>query len=535
MRKLLIPLVTLIYLMVGVVSQAAEPAYKTEVWPEARKLFWANPGQDGKMKDPANWRTESGAIAEKGPDRNTDIVLPASDTIYDVEGSRRIAIRHAVVESGARFGGASRNSVEVWGNIEVRPGGRVLHVAIRGTKHTFVHLEEADFPDAENGQRLAHPTDRVTVENQCRSQLAHKFQIAKVGRASVEFIGNIAISDEVMLQKGKMIVSGDFRWSGITSKGSLEIYDGAILEIQSGGRVAPFENSNTKAVYNLNVYRNGTIQAGSPERPLTEDAYIMLGFAENDIPGRSGLYAGLGSMIRVYTSDPENARLIVTSITSDPEFHSGVGKLVGDPDTKAKGKTGITMQLAGDVDFDNTVFDYVSKGGIGLADPSQKERWSNVSFGPHCAGPEDALFSKLEADPNSYYHARGDMESEYNLTVMAMKSMDRFLNNNDPFRISTSPKPTEMRELVKKKEKITTPAAVIFDKPVSVKINSKVPGAKIRYTTDGLEPTKDSPLYEGPIMLSETTRLTVKAYKLGVGFSPTFTTTYVIQPKIAAQ
>jgi len=71
--------------------------------------------------------------------------------------------------------------------------------------------------------------------------------------------------------------------------------------------------------------------------------------------------------------------------------------------------------------------------------------------------------------------------------------------------------------------------AVIFDEPIDVTIETRVPGTTIRYTLDGTEPVKTSPLYEGPIRLDETTRLTVKAYKPGMGFSPVFTTTYVIE------
>ena len=285
--------------LISALHAVVKPAYQTEEWPEAPRLVWAKPGTDGEISDVNNWKTESGEPAKAAPDRNTDIVLPKSDKVYDVKGSRTSQVRHVSVESGARFGGGHRNEVEIWGNLEVQPGGRVLFISIRGTKHTFVHLIGAQFPTKENGQTLAHPSTRVAADKQCASQISHKFQIAKVGTASVEFLGNASISDEVMLQRGRLIVSGDFRWSGITGKGSLEIYDGGILEIQSGGRVGPFDSANRKAVFNLNVYRNGTIQAGSPERPLTSDAYLLLGFAENDKPGRTGLYAGLFRVSRM--------------------------------------------------------------------------------------------------------------------------------------------------------------------------------------------------------------------------------------------
>jgi len=107
--------------------------------------------------------------------------------------------------------------------------------------------------------------------------------------------------------------------------------------------------------------------------------------------------------------------------------------------------------------------------------------------------------------------------------------MDEFLDEADPFRIKTTPETTEVKTLGRGKEQIQTPVAVIFDKPVEVTVKTRVPGAKMRYTTDGTEPTKDSPEYTEPIQLTKTTRLMVKAYKLGIGFSPTYTTTYVIQ------
>jgi hypothetical protein len=122
------------------------------------------------------------------------------------------------------------------------------------------------------------------------------------------------------------------------------------------------------------------------------------------------------------------------------------------------------------------------------------------------------------------------MKSEYGLTVKAMKSMDDYLADADPFHLKASPANTKIKVLGKGKNEIRTPVAVVFHEPITVTITTKVPGAKMRYSTDGTEPTKESPAYTGPITLDKTTRLMVKAYKLGVGFSPTFTTTYVIQP-----
>ncbi|MFC7336383.1 chitobiase/beta-hexosaminidase C-terminal domain-containing protein [Haloferula chungangensis] len=512
------------------IAAAVEPLYKTETWPDAPTLVWAKPGTTGDLSDAKNWQTEDGKPAKSAPDRDTDVILPESKKFYEVRGSRNTQVRHALVKSGARLGGGHRNELEVWGNLKVEPGGRVLYISIRGNKHTYIDIIDAEFPTKENGKTMAHPSTRVAPEKQCAAQISHKFQVAKVGTASVEVLGNLGISDEIMLQRGRMIVSGDLRYSGITNKGALEIYDGGILEIQSGGRVAPFDPENRKAVYNINIYRNGTIQAGSPERPLTSDAYLLLGYGNNDQPGRTGLYSALGSMIRVYSADPQKARLVVTASSAMPEFYNGKGQLLTDPDKKASGKNGIALQLAGDVQFDNTVFDYVSEGGIGLADPKVADTWKNVSFGSHNAGPKTKLISTMEADPNSYYHARGDMKSEFALTEKAIASMGEYLEDADPFLLQTLPENTEIKSVGRGKETIKTPIAKVFTEPVSVTVKCKVPGAKIRYSTNGSEPDKNSPEYLGPIKIDKTTRLMVKAYKLGVGFSPTFSTTYVIKP-----
>lgn len=507
----------------------APPAYETESWPAGRALVWANPGQSGALGDVTQWQDARGQPASEPPDRHTDIFLPPAATLYTVSGNRKNQVRHVTLEANAKLTGGHRNEVEIWGNTWVKPGGLIKYVAAVGDKHTFFRLDDGVFPLPQNGHAYQHPTRRLPEAQQSRTQISHKFQVCKYGTASVEFLGNLGVGDEVMIQHGKLILSGDFRYSGVTSKGAFEIYDGGILELQSGARVAPFHPVNNKHVFNLNIYRNGVLQAGSPERPLTRDAHLLLGFGDNTRPGHTGLYAALGSMVRVYTTDPEKARLVISATLSVPDFHNGSGKLIGKPDTPAAGKNGIALQLAGDVQLDGVHFDYLCEGGLALAQPETRRAWRHVTFGPHCAGPETALVTELSVNPNTYYHGRGDQKSEYNLTVMATASMMSYLAQADPFRLTTLPANTKVVAVGRGGQAIQTPVAVVFEQPIAVTIETKVPGARIRYTTDGTEPTKDSPLYEAPIPLTKTTKLMVKAYKTGVGFSPTFSTTYVFK------
>lgn len=506
-----------------------QPAYEIENWEQTRTLVWAKPGQDGDLTDPANWRLLDGAAAKTAPDRTTDIILPEAEKTYRVRGGRTTPVRHVTVEKNGILQGSHRNEVPIWGNIHVKPEGFAHFLAMSGDKHTFFKFDDSEYPTRENGKVVNHPSRGVSQKQKTRGHVSHKFQVCKYGTASVEFIGKYSVSDEIMVQHGKMIVSGEFRYSGATGKGALEIYDGAILELQSGARVAPFIPDNRKCVYNVNIYRNGTIQAGSPERPLTSDAYLLLGFAENDKPGRTGLYSALGSMMRVYTTDPEKARLVITSTSSDPDFTNGTGGRTGNPDQKAAGKTGIAMQLAGDIQLDGVHFDYVSDGGIALAGGSQPDAWTHVTWGSHNAGAVSSLFSELAVDPNAYYHTRGDQQSEFGLTTRAVAEMEKYMEQADPFRLATLPANTQVHKIGGGRNSMDTPASVIFEGPIDVTIKTRVPGAKIRYTQDGSEPVKTSPVYEGPIRLTKTTRITAKAYTPGMGFSPVFTTTYVFK------
>ena len=505
---------------------ANTPAWKKEKWDKGRQLVWAKPGKSGKFNDAKSW-LEKGKPAKKGPDRNTDVLLPKAAKEYNVRGSRSNQVRHVVIEENAELMGGHRNELEVWGNVDVKAGGWIHFISIRGDKDTYFNIEESKFPG--NGLVYRHCSKKLPKSKCCNSQISHKFQICKIGTKSVEFLSNVGVSDEVMLQHGKCIISGDFRFSGATNKGAFEVYDGGILEIQSGGRIGSLCSTNAKKVYNINVYRNGVIQAGSPDRPLTSDAYLALGYANNKQPGVSGLYMALGSFMRVYSSNPKSARLVVTSTSSVKGFTDGQGRNMYKASQKAKGTNGIALQLAGDVQLDGVMFDYVMAGGIALHDPRMAKTWKNVTFGKNNAGSKAKLFGKMKANPNSYYHGRGDQVSEYGLTEKALASMMKHLDKYDPFQLKLSPENVDIKSVGKGKNEIKTPVALVFTKPIDVKVKCKVPGAIIKYTVDGTEPTAKSPSFKGAIKLSKTTKLTIKAYKAGVGYSPSVTTSYVFK------
>ncbi len=517
---------TLFLAFVPAVVPAAPPTFETETWPTARTLVWAQPGQSGAYGDPANW-LENGQPATRPPNREADVVLPSAAQPYLVSAKPNEEVRHATVEANAGIQGRHRTDLQVWGNVWVKDGGRIQFIACRGPKNTFLRIDSAEFPTAENGLTvLGGMAKAPSTKPQSRTRVSHKFEVAKYGDASVELIGNLSVGDEIMIQAGRCIVSGNLRWSGATDKGAIEVFDGATLELQSGSSIAPFINTNGKHVYNVNVYRGGTLQGGSPERPLTADAKVLLGYGRNLKPGETGLYAAKGSVIRVFSSDPQRARLVFTSLTSQPQFHDGDGRLLAAPETAASGSAGIVLQLAGDVQLDGAHFDYVSEGGIRLADTAAREQWKNVSFGSRNASAPDKLFAPMEVDGDIYYHNRNDGQSEFALTTTARKSMADYMKQADPYQLAVQPAAVAIGSDGAKFEK---PLSVKFKAPIQVTIGSQLPDAAIHYTVDGTVVTRDSPLYRGPFDVSRTTRLNVRAFAEGKSPSPTLTVTYVFE------
>ncbi|MDF7799282.1 lamin tail domain-containing protein [Pontiellaceae bacterium B1224] len=80
---------------------------------------------------------------------------------------------------------------------------------------------------------------------------------------------------------------------------------------------------------------------------------------------------------------------------------------------------------------------------------------------------------------------------------------------------------------------VTTPARGFHDSPFQVSVSNVTPGATIRYTTDGSEPTESSPEYTGPITISATTCFRVRSF--AEGWKPSFprTDTYIFVDDVA--
>jgi hypothetical protein len=74
------------------------------------------------------------------------------------------------------------------------------------------------------------------------------------------------------------------------------------------------------------------------------------------------------------------------------------------------------------------------------------------------------------------------------------------------------------------------PGGGTFNEPVSVELVPDVEGTPSRYTLDGSAPTASSPLYGGPIMLTESAELLARAFPADLAPSQTSSASFVIDP-----
>ena len=416
----------------------------------------------GNWLDPKNWR-ENGRPAARPPDAKTDVLLPAAGRFYVVRPTNKGAGKYASAvlpykewfkrwkstgRRGTSFAVHSEDAVEVrhltieknaaciswhvhkliavWGNLWVKRGGWVHWINLRGPKHCFFRMDSVPYPSGSNSYANlnsgVHPNARILGTN--RTHITHKLEVCKYNNGSVEFTGNMGINDEIQVQTGKLIINDGFRYNGLTRRGTFEVFKGAVLELQSGAVVAPFQHNKLRDSYNMNVYKGGVIQAGSPDRPLTRDVHLL--FSESR---SAGLYSASGSSIKVYSSDPKKARLVFSSIHSWRNFCDAQGRPARQLG-KRTGNTGIKLHLAGEQLFDGVMFDCVRRGGIQMINPQSRRRWKNVSYGRLNAAKPDELFASFKGDPNSSYNGSNVGRRTSGPSVLykrSMKSMEDYL------------------------------------------------------------------------------------------------------------
>ena len=82
---------------------------------------------------------------------------------------------------------------------------------------------------------------------------------------------------------------------------------------------------------------------------------------------------------------------------------------------------------------------------------------------------------------------------------------------------------------------VTFPERGFYDAPFQVSVSNVTPGATIRYTLDGSEPTENSAEYTAPVTISSTANFRVRAF--AAGWKPSYprTDTYIFVDDVASQ
>jgi hypothetical protein len=299
--------------------------YVKQTWPKVRTLTWALPGESagGRAKtnpfDLANWKDENGRPATTPMDENTDLVLPPSEKSYELrmvfkasstEGFP-VQARHVTVYPGASlFGGGDGAGMSFTGNVWIKRGGRLYGGSathFTGPVHTFYRNDNAPLDgELDRDKRWRNP-------NQNSQYYFFSRPIAQGG--SVEFLGTTGTLDEFK-NNGSLVVIG--RDSTVLPGRNAQPYieQGGIIALLDGAYFGTWSNSMDN--HDL-IIRDGFLQGGLPDRPLTRSAWCGLHFknftssappaervaaSKREIAPRIPSLAVLKGGIRVYAARP---------------------------------------------------------------------------------------------------------------------------------------------------------------------------------------------------------------------------------------
>ena len=384
-------------------AEVDKTAYRKQAWAKARLLVWAHPGKGGPgAPDPASARNwlEGGRPATSVPDANTDVLLPDSAAPYSL-GHRgamtpSLTCRHLTVGDNATVYAVR---LAFHGNVWIRPRGglRLKTLAPVGDKHTFLR-SEVDLGKGREGR----PGKMFSVY----------FKQNKPG-GSVEMIGHFATVDEVHLFAGATILSPGCRFE--PGRNSTPLVDkGASLVLLDGAYFGKWLNDMRM----LDLVLRGTLQGGTPSRPLAKDATLALSFRNwnrtelgqgSEFTGdnkphrvrravlgrRASLMVEPGGAIRTFAADGSEAKLVV-------RWHGIERNWVANLDLAAQEKRYgrtipryITVYLDANTTVDGVRFDHVHKGGVLFRDAATRATWRNITFGAHNGATPDELFRHL--------------------------------------------------------------------------------------------------------------------------------------------
>jgi len=353
-------------------------AYYKEKWEPARLLVWAKIGDfKGPVDSPENWMEylpdgSAPKPATKGPDAKTDVVFPAGN--YKVEGPGEwgdrggFPVRHLTEDKGVHLSIRNPSIVGNHWQFEGPQGWHIMEPSWVGNKHVF-------------------------ARNENRGTIGYKIpNVSKTESASVEFLGYWNNQDGWYVHSGTMILGPD-----VTFRGG----DRHILNVEEAGTLIMMSGSTFQLTQRRNMWRDiyikGKFFVGTPDRPLTKDAFIYLNDKTGGlvVPGtyKGGLMLCPKGGMAVNSADPTKARLVFALAKYLPK---------GNAEEQAKQKESektqkIDMALYGKVDFNGVEFNDVRAGGIEITGQAVRAAWKNVFYGKNNAGEPDTLFT---ATPN---------------------------------------------------------------------------------------------------------------------------------------
>jgi len=390
--------------------QVGKAAYAKETWPKGRVLVWANTGpaanKNADPADPANW-LEDGKPATKLLDGNCDLVFPASRTRYEVKSQKsRVQVRHITVESGCSVWWGIGHAGNTWIKKGADYGGNGQGSgSCTGAKNTF----------------MRNDTGKPAM-------LANGLHIGKAKDASVEFIGDpFGAYDDMTFDGGTVIVGPDCTILA-GDRSTQAIYPGSRLILMSGAKFtkrAVMVGNDSDMI----ICQDGALWAGTPERPITRDCFVALSWktrerangvvkdlaAQHDgvypyqgparpgaaqkfpvdwhlrhnfgieHPNDVGMVVLPGGRIEVASADVKKARLVFRANRLPPDSAHFTEDIVKGIPHK------IDVVFLGPTVLSGVEFRDVNKGGIMLADPAVRQKWTNVTFGEGNDGGPDEL------------------------------------------------------------------------------------------------------------------------------------------------
>jgi hypothetical protein len=328
-----------------------------------------------------------GDAADELKSASTDILLPAAHTFYQSVGDRPSwRTRHLTIESNAHF----FLTYNIGGNLWMKDGSGMqapwfgMYSNEAPGMHRFLRFD---------GMRLGRPgrsevPQRVDSAEQTISQWG-RYQTGPGG--TLEIIGTHMVNDHFFVGgEGRMIMSEGSHLAPLAARAAFWIQPGGTVVMLQDARIGVESVATDRAA--IPVLVSGTLEIGTPERPITRDMLFPLaGMEEEKISrepaenmrgsGVSLLVGKLGKIV-IHSADPTKARVVFKM--HDSERARKHGARWGDP-------KGIVLDFAGEAELNGVVFDNVLEGGL-MATASQREGWQNLFYGEHNLAPREKLF-----------------------------------------------------------------------------------------------------------------------------------------------